>query len=67
MEICPVRGLLMIRMGEDRLETLNFKPGSLYAIGYIRSKYAISLACVVGPAVFMAVHFTRPPRLLFHQ
>ena len=39
MKICPVTGLPMIRMGEDITETLAFKPGSLYAIRYIRPKY----------------------------
>lgn len=39
MKICPVTGLPMVRMGEDITETLAFKPGSLYAIRYIRPKY----------------------------
>lgn len=39
-KICPVTGLPMIRIGEEISEQLAYEPGRIYAIRYIRPKYA---------------------------
>lgn len=39
-KICPVTGKPLIRIGEDVSEQLAYEPGRLYAIRYIRPKYA---------------------------
>ena len=39
-KICPVTGLPMIKIGEEISEQLAYEPGRIYAIRYIRPKYA---------------------------
>jgi len=39
-KICPVTGEPLIRIGEEITEQLAYEPGKLYAIRYIRPKYA---------------------------
>jgi hypothetical protein len=39
-KICSVTGLPMIKIGEEISEQLAYEPGRIYAIRYIRPKYA---------------------------